>query len=80
MFVWFGILTLFMVGQINYGSTTMLGRKIWRANQLGQPGWSCMGNMDSFFLDEANLMSILSLLARDAAGAPGNQKPTPIPI
>lgn len=55
----------------------MLGSKIWRANQLGQVGWSCIGNIDSFFLDEANLMSIFSLLARDAAGAPEKSKTHP---
>lgn len=58
----------------------MLGSKIWTANQLGQPGWSYMENIDSFFLDKANLMNIFSLLAKDAAGAPGNQKAIRIPI
>lgn len=60
-------------GQVNYRSATMLGSKVQTADQLGQPGQSYMGNTLSFFLDEADLMIIFSLLARDASGAPGNQ-------
>ena len=52
----------------------MLGSEIWSANQLDQPVESCKGNTEPFFLDEANLISIFSLLARDTVRAPGNHQ------
>lgn len=58
----------------------MLGSEIWSANQLDQPVESCKGNIEPFFLDEANLISIFSLLARDTVRAPGDQMPVPVPI
>lgn len=58
----------------------MLGSEIWRANQLDQPAESCKGNIEPLFLDEANLINIFSLLARDTVRAPGNQMPIPVPI
>lgn len=58
----------------------MLGGEIWIANQLDQPVESCKGNIEPFFLDEANLISIFSLLARDTVRDPGNQMTIPVPV
>lgn len=58
----------------------MLGSEIWIANQLDQPEESCRGSIQPFFLDEANLISIFSLLAGDTLRDPGSQMPVPVPI
>lgn len=58
----------------------MLGSEISIANQLDQPVESCKGNIEPFFLDEANLISIVSLLARDTLRDPGNQMFILVPI
>lgn len=65
--VWAMIIGIIHGGQINYGRATMLDSEIWIADQLDQPVESYRGNRETFFLDEANLITISSLLPRDAS-------------